>query len=111
MQAASVLVTKPGGLTIIEAAMSSLPMVLFDPIPGAEFVNAKRMVDAGAAVVAKGASETAAKVTSLVGDEPARRAMSQASKRISRPHARREIAQIVLQLAAPTETMVRRVTA
>src|SRR5437588_525420 len=52
MQLATLLVTKPGGLTISEAALSSLPVVFFDPIPGAEFVNAKRMVDARAALIA-----------------------------------------------------------
>jgi len=111
MQAASVLVTKPGGLTVLEAALSSLPMVLFDPIPGAEFVNAKRMVHAGLAVITNDANETAARVVSLLGDEPARHAMSQAANRISRPHARREIAQIVLELSAPAGTMARRMTA
>src|SRR6266853_5006415 len=59
MQAARILVTKPGGLTIAEAALCSLPAVFFDPIPGAEFVNAKRVVDAGAGVLTKGSSETA----------------------------------------------------
>ena len=111
MQAASLLATKPGGLTLLEAALSSLPMLLFDPIPGAEFVNAKRMIDAGAAVITTGANETAAKIVSLLRDEPARRAMSQAANGVARPHARREIAQIVLELSAPAGTMARRMTA
>src|SRR5438034_8440158 len=39
MHSASVLVTKPGGMTIAEAALCALPTVFFDPIPGAELVN------------------------------------------------------------------------
>ena len=110
MQAASILVTKPGGLTIAEAALCSLPTVFFDPIPGAEFVNAKRMVDAGAAVISNGANETASMVVRLLRDEPSRRAMSLRANKIARPTARKEIAQLVLDLAAPAE-MTHRMTA
>jgi len=111
MQAASILVTKPGGLTMAEAALSSLPVVLFDPIPGAELLNARRMVEAGAAVITGGASETAKAVVGLLRDEASRRAMALSSDKIARPNARREIAQIALELAAPAETAARRMTA
>ena len=110
MQAASILVTKPGGLTIAEAALCSLPAVFFDPIPGAEFVNARRMVDVGAAVISNGASETAAMVVKLLRDEPSRHAMSVRANKLARPSAREEIAQLVLDLAAPAE-MTQRMTA
>ena len=100
MQAAAMLVTKPGGLTILEAASCSLPLVLFDPIPGAEFINAKRIVDAGAAVLTRGARETAAQVLSLLPDQTARDTMAFNARRIARPHARKEIAELALQLAA-----------
>ena len=111
MQAASILVTKPGGLTIAEAALCSLPTVFFDPIPGAEFVNARRMVDVGAALISKGASETASMVVKLLRDEPSRRAMSLRANKLARPNARKEIAQLVLDLATPAKEMPRRMTA
>ena len=111
MQAASVLVTKPGGLTIAEAVLCSLPAVLFDPIPGAELVNAKRMVEAGAAVITNGASETASSVVSLLRDEPSRHAMSLRATGMARPAARREIARLALDLAAPAKETMRRMTA
>jgi len=111
MQAAAILVTKPGGLTIAEAALCSLPTVFFDPIPGAEFVNAKRMVDVGAAVISKGANETASMVVELLSNEPSRRAMSLRASKLGRPNARKEIAQLVLDLATPAKEMPRRMTA
>ena len=40
MQAADLLVTKPGGLTISEALAGNLPMVVFNAIPGQEEDNA-----------------------------------------------------------------------
>jgi processive 1,2-diacylglycerol beta-glucosyltransferase len=111
MQAASILVTKPGGLTIAEAALCALPTIFFDPIPGAEFVNAKRMVDGGAAMISKGASETASMVVELLSNEPSRRAMSLGANKLARPNARRDIAQLVLDLAKPAKEMPRRMTA
>jgi processive 1,2-diacylglycerol beta-glucosyltransferase len=111
MHTASILVTKPGGLTIAEAALCSLPTVFFDPIPGAEFVNAKQMVDAGGALISKGASETASMVVKLLRNEPSRRAMSLRAHKLARPNARKEIAQVVLDLATPAKELARRMTA
>ncbi len=113
MQAAQLLVTKPGGLTTLEAASASVPVVLFDPIPGAEFINAKRMVDAGAAILTSGASETARTVLSLLEDQDRCNAMAANAKSFARPNARRDIAALALELAnsnwiAATETLAAR---
>jgi len=106
MQAAQLLVTKPGGLTTLEAAAASLPVVLFDPIPGAEFINAKRMVDAGAALLIHGREQTVSAVLSLLQDKPRRDAMAANAGNFARPNARREIAAIALDLANSSENAV-----
>jgi processive 1,2-diacylglycerol beta-glucosyltransferase len=111
MQAARMLVTKPGGLTVSEAALCSLPVVFFDPIPGAEFVNAKRMVDAGAAVIAQGPRETAQVIISLLNDAKATEAMASRSQTMARPNARREIASLARALLEPVAESTRRRTA
>jgi processive 1,2-diacylglycerol beta-glucosyltransferase len=111
MQAARILVTKPGGLTISEAALCSLPVVFFDPIPGAEFVNARRMVDAGAAVATQGPVETARAIISLLNDDKATDAMALRSRTMARPNARREIASLALALLEPVAEAARRRTA
>jgi processive 1,2-diacylglycerol beta-glucosyltransferase len=111
MQAAKLLVTKPGGLTISEAALCSLPVVFFDPIPGAEFVNARRMVDAGGAVITRGPNETARAIVDLLRDPDATEAMALRSKSMARPGAAREIATLGLKLLAPAEEAPRRMTA
>jgi len=98
MQAARILVTKPGGLTISEAALCSLPVVFFDPIPGAEFVNARRMVDAGAAVVTRGPSETARAIISLLNDKTSTDVMALRSQAMARPNARKEIATLAWKI-------------
>ena len=111
MQAARILVTKPGGLTISEAALCSLPVVFFDPIPGAEFVNARRMVDAGAAMMAQGPVETARVIISLLRDDESTDAMALRSKKMARPAARKEIARLAQTLVAPVKEATHRMTA
>ncbi len=50
MALADLFVGKPGGLTLSEALASSLPMVLVNPIPGQEAINASGLLERGVAV-------------------------------------------------------------
>ena len=97
MQAASLLVTKPGGLTIAEATLCGLPIVTFDVIPGPEQRNAARLADAGVAVLTTSAEETADAVLSLLRDPSRRRMMSRRIEKLARPDAAREIAHLALE--------------
>jgi processive 1,2-diacylglycerol beta-glucosyltransferase len=96
MRMASVLVTKPGGVTTAEAAVHGLPLVMFDPVPGPEESNAARIAHAGAGVTADSPAAAAEAAMRLLADEPRRRAMSAAARSLARPHAAREAARIVL---------------
>ena len=50
MEAADLLITKPGGLTSSEAlAMKRLPMLITHPIPGQEERNARYLLKQGVA--------------------------------------------------------------
>jgi processive 1,2-diacylglycerol beta-glucosyltransferase len=109
MQAAEVLVTKPGGVTTAEAAACQLPMILFDAIPGPEQSNARLFADAGAAVITRGPTETADAVLQLVYNERLRRVMAARSGMLARPSAAIEIARLILgDRAAAGTTMMRR---
>lgn len=50
MDAADILITKPGGLTTSEALAKQLPLILSNPIPGQEDRNIEFLVNAGAAL-------------------------------------------------------------
>lgn len=100
MQAASVLVTKPGGLTTVEASLSSLPSVFFDAIHGPEQRNAARYSEAGAAVIADGPEAAAAAALSLLRDAEARRLMSERASRLSTPESAALIACLALTVGA-----------
>jgi processive 1,2-diacylglycerol beta-glucosyltransferase len=97
MQMASLLVTKPGGLTVVEAAVCGLPIVVFDPIPGPELLNAEGLAATGAGVVTRGVEDTVASVLRLLQDGIARRAMADRSRLEARPAAGAIVARLVLQ--------------
>jgi processive 1,2-diacylglycerol beta-glucosyltransferase len=99
MGMASLLVTKPGGVTAAEAAVHGLPLVMFDPVPGPEESNAARIANAGAGLTADGPAAAAKAVIALLRDEPRRRAMSAAARALARPFAAGEAAGIVLSQA------------
>ena len=50
MQAADMIITKPGGLTITEALASNIPMAIFDAIPGQEEENAEFLINHNMAI-------------------------------------------------------------
>ncbi len=50
MDTASVIITKPGDITVTEALVKRLPILIIDPIPGQEERNAEFLINAGAAI-------------------------------------------------------------
>ncbi|OLE55503.1 MAG: hypothetical protein AUG51_03345 [Acidobacteria bacterium 13_1_20CM_3_53_8] len=96
MKAATLLVTKPGGLTLAEAALCGLPVVIFDGIPGPETLNAERFASAGAGIITHGARETAASVEELLRDEELRASMSLHSRQLAKPRAAVDVARLAL---------------
>jgi processive 1,2-diacylglycerol beta-glucosyltransferase len=50
MDAADLIVTKPGGLTVSEALAKRLPMILINPIPGQEERNTEFLLNNGIAM-------------------------------------------------------------
>jgi len=53
MSVSDLIITKPGGSTISEALVKSLPMVFISMIPGQEEENAKILVDLGIGIIPK----------------------------------------------------------
>ena len=98
MRTASILVTKPGGLTTSEAAACGVPMVLFDAIPGPEEHNAAAIVAAGAGVHTCDYRATVNETLSLVRDSARCRVMAEGSRALARPSAVACIARATLGL-------------
>jgi processive 1,2-diacylglycerol beta-glucosyltransferase len=97
MQAADVLATKPGGLTLSEAAACGLPMVLFDAIPGPEEENAKLFAGQGAGIKTRGSEETAFEILRLLENPRERRQMSANVRKLARTDASEKIVNLILE--------------
>lgn len=98
MERSTLLITKPGALTMTEAFAMGLPMILHAPIPGPEALNAKYAVDNGAAR-SIGAGETAAAIVEeLLSDRLKLESMSAAARRLGRSTAAADIAACIKTL-------------
>lgn len=93
MQAADVLVTKPGGLSLTEAATVGLPMVCVNPIPGPEENHCRFIEREGLGVVARSMEEVSAKVKTLLA------ARATATSRPTPAWLKRDAAEQIARLA------------
>jgi processive 1,2-diacylglycerol beta-glucosyltransferase len=98
MEAADLLVSKPGGLTSSEALVKGLPMVIVNPIPGQESRNSDFLLEAGAAVKANNLPVLGMKVQALLRDQDRMARMRENARRAARPQAAPRIAESCLGL-------------
>jgi processive 1,2-diacylglycerol beta-glucosyltransferase len=95
MAAATLLLSKPGGLTTAEALSRGLPMVILDPIGGQEERNADVLLEAGAAVKCTEVTVLNHKLERLLDDPKRLALMSENASKLGRPNAAADIAHIV----------------
>ncbi len=96
MDAADLLVSKPGGISSSEALAKGLPMILINPIPGQEERNARYLLGHACAVMAKNSEELVDKVENFLENPQSIGKISQKMLKISMPHAARDAAREVL---------------
>lgn len=98
LQAADLLIGKPGGLTMSEALACGTPMVVYRPllIPGQEEDNAAYLVAHGAACVVRDDGELRETVALLLRDRDTLGRMQEVAHRLGRPRAALDIAEAVL---------------
>ncbi|MFM8829864.1 MAG: MGDG synthase family glycosyltransferase [Spartobacteria bacterium] len=97
MSVATILLSKPGGMTSAEAVACGLPMMILDPIGGQEERNADVLLEAGAAVKCTEVTLVAHKLRRLLDDPERLRQMSQNARSLGHPNAAAEISRIVLE--------------
>ncbi|MBI3087588.1 MAG: hypothetical protein HYY91_01685 [Candidatus Omnitrophica bacterium] len=100
MEIASLIITKPGGLTTAEALAKHLPMVILSPIPGQEMCNARYLLDQGAAIQLDGPQSVGRHVGRLLRDPQALQAVRERAAAIAHPDSAAQTAQLLLELAA-----------
>lgn len=88
MDAADALITKPGGISVTEAAVKRLPMVLVNAVAGCEAYNLDFFTKTGGAVTAEAPRELARLGVTLMRDPVCRDAMSRALEPVARANDR-----------------------
>lgn len=96
MSVSTLIVTKPGGLTISEALSKRLPIIILNPIPGQEAKNTEYLLSEGVAVKADSAADTALLTDMLLGNRSKLEQMRDNAQRIAKPRSSVDIAKLIL---------------
>ncbi len=97
MSVSTLVITKPGGLTISEAVSKSLPIIIINPIPGQEAKNAEYLLKERVAVKADSISDAGILTEALLGQRSKLEQMRQNAKRIAKPDSAVDIARLILE--------------
>jgi processive 1,2-diacylglycerol beta-glucosyltransferase len=91
MDASDFLITKPGGLTISEALIKNIPIIINNPIPGQEEENAIYLLNKGIAVRLNKDNEISALLKDLIDDPVRIDNMKEMQKHYSKPNASEDL--------------------
>jgi processive 1,2-diacylglycerol beta-glucosyltransferase len=100
MEAAHLIVTKPGGMTTVECLTKGLPMVIINPLPGQEERNADFLLEKGIAIRVHDLMNLAEEVDLLVKSPERLQSMARAARENSKPYAADDLAKLVMSLPA-----------
>ena len=99
MHAATVIITKPGGITTAEALAVGLPMLIVSPLPGQEAMNTKFLLKEGVAIKAESPQDVLVLLEELLYNKDKLKTMSERGRLLSKPDSALNIAKLVLGLA------------
>lgn len=97
MNAADVMISKPGGLSSTEAAVANVPLVHFKAIPGCETQNAIFFSTNGLSLWAKTEQEAVASLEALAHNEEMAERMREMQRLTIHPDAAEDIARYVIK--------------
>jgi len=96
MEIASLIITKPGGMTTSESLAKGLPMVIINPIPGQEMRNTDFLLKNGIAIRVGKTHDIGEEIELLLKSSERLRAMREAAYAHAKPHAAMDIAKLIL---------------
>ncbi len=97
MDACTVLLSKPGGLTSTEAAVKNVPLVHTRAIPGCETKNARFFSSRGASLFAEDPKEAAKAAARLAADESLRERIRRSQRAVIPKNAAESIVSFLLE--------------
>lgn len=96
MELATIIITKPGGITTAECLAKGLPMVIVNPIPGQEMRNTDFLIKKGIGIRIDDTSDIGEEVELLLKSPERLASMSKAAYENAKPHAALDIAKLIL---------------
>ena len=97
MDAADLIVSKPGGLTTSEILAKGKPLLIMDPIPGQEQRNCEYLLEEGAAARLFDIEDAGYKIKSVLTDKGRLARMSRSASKIGHPTATVDIVRDILK--------------
>jgi processive 1,2-diacylglycerol beta-glucosyltransferase len=98
MEVSDFIITKPGGITITEALVKSLPIIVTSPLPGVEERNSNFLLNNGAAVRLL-ENENIESVLNQIMDNPLRiNQMKTMASQLAKPDSSKEIIKLIEKL-------------
>ena len=96
MEISEIVISKPGGITVSEALAKGLPVLIVNPIPGQEEMNALHLVKHKVAVKLDNMQDLEIFVKEFLSNPSALKNMQDRARAFSRPGSATEIAETVL---------------
>lgn len=98
MAIASLIITKPGGITTAEALAKDLPMIILSPIPGQEARNTEALTKNGAALRMDSLEALLPTVDKALGSLKNKGGLLDKAHLLSKPNSSSDIADFVLKI-------------
>lgn len=99
MDAADLIVTKPGGLTTSELLAKRLPAVIMNPIPGQEDRNTEFLVNNGAAIMVTETFPLEEALFELLKSPCRLRLLEESVKYLGKPDSTRDVCEFIISLS------------
>jgi len=100
MDIADLIITKPGGMTIAEALVKGLPMLILSAIPGQEERNANFLVSNGAAIKMSDFKDIDESFHHIFSNQSCMEQMKKAAQKLARPNSAENIASLLKKLSS-----------
>ncbi|HAZ37885.1 MAG TPA: UDP-N-acetylglucosamine--LPS N-acetylglucosamine transferase [Clostridiaceae bacterium] len=97
MSASDILITKPGGLTIAEALIKNIPIIITSAIPGQEERNSNYLLNNGMAVRIRKSSNIVSIVNCLMKNKNKLNSMKEIEKEKAKPNAVEDICKLLMK--------------
>lgn len=99
MDAADLIVTKPGGLTTSEFLAKNLPAIIMNPIPGQENRNTEFLVNNGAAIMVTDTFPLEEALFELLKSPCRIKLLEESVKYLGKPDSTRDVCEFIIKLA------------